>query len=77
MTMTNLAYHCAAGEAFDGIALKLYGHEKYAEALMDANPEYCGIAVFSGGETLALPLIDIPVSNTERALANTIAPWKL
>ena len=77
MTMTNMVYHCAAGEAFDGIALKLYGHEKYAETLMDANPEYCSIAVFSGGEVLSLPLIDIPVSNTERALANTIAPWKL
>ena len=75
--MTNLEYHCAAGESFDGVALRLYGHEKYAEQLMDANPTLCGTAVFSGGETLALPLLDIPMSNTERALANTIAPWKL
>lgn len=77
MTMTDLVYHCAAGESFDSIALRLYGHEKYAEDLMQANPGYCGLAVFDGGETLALPLLSIPVSNTERAMANTIAPWKL
>ena len=77
MTMTDYVYNCAAGESFDSIALKLYGHEKYAESLMEANPEYCGMAVFDGGEVLALPLLYIPQSNTERALANTIAPWKL
>ena len=53
MTMTDLVYHCAAGESFDSIALRLYGHEKYAEDLMQANPGYCGLAVFDGGETLA------------------------
>ena len=77
MTMTDLVYHCAAGESFDSIALRLYGHEKYAEDLMQANPGYCGLAVFDGGETLALPPLSSPVSNTERAMANTIAPWKL
>ena len=77
MTLTDYAYHCAANESFDSIALKMYGHEKYAEALMEANPAYCGVAVFDGGEILALPLIDIPRNTTERAMANTIAPWKV
>lgn len=77
MTMTGLAYHCAAGDAFDSVALILYGHENYAADLMTANPALCGTTVFSGGEILLLPLLDIPKSSTERAMANTIAPWKL
>lgn len=67
---------CAAQETFDSVALSIYGHERYAADLMDANPEYCGGVVFSGGETLRLPVIDVPRNEDEAALANTIAPWK-
>ena len=77
MTMTGLAYHCAAGDTFDGVALRLYGHENYAQELMAANPALCGTTVFSGGEILLLPLLDIPERSAERAMANTIAPWRV
>ena len=69
-------YHCSANESFDSIALDVYGDEKYASDLMNANPDYCGQTVFNGGETLLLPSLNIPKKNDETALANTIAPWK-
>lgn len=69
-------YHCSANESFDSIALDVYGDEKYAPDLMNANPNYCGQTVFNGGETLLLPSLNIPKKNDETALANTIAPWK-
>lgn len=69
-------YHVAANESFDSIALGIYGDEKYAPDLMNANPAYCGQTVFNGGETLLLPSLDVPERNDEAALANTIAPWR-
>jgi len=69
-------YHCSANESFDSIALNVYGDEKYAADLMNANPDYCGQTVFDGGEILQLPSLDVPQKNNETALANTIAPWK-
>lgn len=69
-------YHAAANESFDSIALTIYGDEKYAAALMTANPEYCGQFAFGGGEILLLPTLEVPTDSDEAALANTIAPWK-
>lgn len=73
---SGLQYNVAANESFDSIALAVYGDEKYAADLMDANPNYCGQTVFDGGEALLLPVLDVPTQNDEAALANTIAPWK-
>lgn len=69
-------YRARAGESFDLLALAIYGDEKYAAELMSFNPDHCGLTVFSGGETLKLPVLDIPANNDEAALANTIAPWR-
>lgn len=69
-------YHTAANESFDGVALGIYGDEKYAADLMNANPDYCGQFVFNGGEVLQLPALDVPTNNDEARFANTIAPWK-
>lgn len=70
-------YHCSVDESFDSIALELYGDENYAADLMNANPEYCGMPVFDGGETLHLPEIDVPTDDDDEVLVNVIAPWKL
>lgn len=67
---------CAANESFDGIALMIYGDERYAADLMNANPDYCGMSVFNGGETLRLPVVEADESDDESAMANTNAPWK-
>lgn len=73
--MSGYEYHCAANDSFDGVALEVYGDEKYAADLMNANPEYCGMTVFNGGEVLLIPALDVP-EDDEGAMANTIAPWK-
>ncbi len=73
--MSGYEYHCAAGDSFDGVALEVYGDEKYAADLMNANPKYCGMTVFNGGEVLQIPALDVP-EDDEDAMANTIAPWK-
>lgn len=70
-------YHCASGESFDSVAMGIYGDEKYAADLMNANPDECGKFVFFGGEVLQLPALDIPTRSDEAALANTIAPWRM
>lgn len=75
--LSGLEYRCAANESFDSVALAVYGDEKYAPDLMDANPDLCGMTVFFGGEALALPVLDVPETSEEAALANTIAPWKV
>lgn len=73
---SGLQYTCAANDSFDSVAMNLYGHEKYAADLMNANPSLCGKSVFDGGETLLLPVLDLPSDDDENMLANTIAPWK-
>jgi hypothetical protein len=64
---------CASGESFDLIALKVYGSEEYAEQLLEANPDHVGTLIFSGGEVLILPEIEIP-EDGEKAEEST-APW--
>lgn len=73
--MSGYEYHCSASDSFDGVALAVYGDEKYAADLMNANPRYSGMTVFGGGEVLELPALDVP-EDDEGAMANTIAPWK-
>lgn len=72
-------YHCAANDSFDSVALEVYGNEKYASDLMNANPDYCGMTVFNGGEVLQLPALDAPEGDDseESAMAGTIAPWRV
>lgn len=79
MTLSGKTHHCVAGETFDGVALTEYGDEKYACELLCANPAYCLLTRFTGGEELALPVVTIPDENdmeTETALVSVTAPWK-
>lgn len=76
MELSGYLYHCSAGETFDGIALAVYGDEKYAAELMTANPGHVMTLVFVGGEMLALPVVEKPEDNTGTADASGTAPWK-
>lgn len=75
MTLTGMEYTCSAGETFDIVAMNVYGDEKYAAELLCANPTLSLIPVFTGGEIVELPEIDIPTEETEE-LALAKAPWK-
>ena len=70
--MSGFVWTASAGETFDMIALAVYGNEKYACDLMDANPKGARTARFEGGEEIAIPVV--LAQNSESGL--TDAPWK-
>lgn len=78
MTLSGTLYQCTAGETFDSVALEVYGDEMYAPEIMSANPEYSTIPIFSGGELLDLPIIEIPDDEEEEQeeYASATPPWK-
>lgn len=73
MILSGYHYHCSAGESFDSVALGVYGDEKYAAELLCANPGLCEKMVFTGGEKLELPVVEVMASGTSGASS---APWK-
>ena len=75
MTLSGTQYQCVAGETYDIVALVIYGDEKYACEIMCANPELCTIPVFSGGELLDLPVVQV-ISQNENGGMPDKAPWK-
>lgn len=68
-------YYCVAGETFDSVALTVYGNERYAAELLNANPGLCSIMIFTGGELLELPVVPI-VAQEEDEFMPATAPWK-
>lgn len=76
MKMSGQAYVCSAGETFDSVALALYGDEMYASDLLCANPDLCRIPVFTGGEILLLPVVEIPEDESTMPYMPATAPWK-
>ena len=75
MNRSGYGYRCAAGESWDSVALKIYGDEKYAADLLAANPALCRLLIFTGGEKVHLPTLEVPT--TEAAVYTpAAAPWK-
>ena len=48
-------YTTIQGDMWDGIARKVYGHERHMNVLLDANPEYRDIWVFPSDIILNCP----------------------
>lgn len=76
MEYSGFIYRCSAGESFDSIALTIYGDEKYAARIMEANPDLCGTLVFGGGEEMKLPVVEMPAANEGGRYIASKAPWK-
>ena len=72
--MSGYTYRCSAGETFDSVALAVYGDERYASELMDANPALVRVFPFCGGEELNLPVVQEQTDRTGETI--TQAPWK-
>ena len=67
--MTKRVYKTIQGDTWDGIAVKVYGDEKYMNELLEANQAYREIIIFPANVSLSLP--DIQTQTT------TILPtWK-
>lgn len=78
MTLSNTLYRCTAGETFDSVALEVYGNENYASEILNANPDLCLVTMFSGGELLDLPIVEIVDAETEdeETIMPVVPPWK-
>ena len=75
MISSGLVYRCSGGETFDSVALAIYGDEKYACELLNANPSLSTIPVFSGSEILEVPVVEVAEENGEEYMPPD-APWK-
>ena len=78
MILSGTQYQCVAGETFDSVALEVYGDEAYSCELLCANPTLCMIPMFTGGELLDLPIVEIPDADDEDEddYEPPGAPWK-
>ena len=78
MTLSGQTYTCRAGQTFDSVALMVYENEQYTAELLCANPELANIVVFSGGEVLQLPVVEIVENDDEESdgYMPAKAPWK-
>ena len=76
MILSEMQYQCVAGETFDSVALEVYGDESYSCELLCANPTLCMIPIFTGGELLDLPIVEIPDEENEESFMPPDAPWK-
>jgi len=56
------------------MALKIYGDERHTATLLGANPAMCGMTVFTGGEVINAPDVDVPEG--DGAGTPFKAPWK-
>lgn len=71
MEPSGKCYLCSDGETFDSVALLLFGDEKYAPALMLANPDLVRRFRLRGGDVLLIPEVD-----TDDPSSDGMAPWK-
>ena len=80
MTLSGLTHVCSAGETFDSVALMEYENEIYAAELLNANPTLSHIPVFSGGEVLNLPVVEVndaeDADDDDEDYTPAVAPWK-
>lgn len=67
--MTYRIYKTLQGDTFDVISLDFYGDEKYASAIIDANPAYIRTIIFDAGVELKIPVL----ADT----ATTLPPWRI
>lgn len=65
----SMKYTASERETYDQIAQHLYGDEKYAYLLLQANPHLSHKIMMSGGEVLTAP--DKP-----RDKSTELPPWK-
>jgi phage tail protein X len=62
-------YITLQGDAWDAIAYRLWGEERFFDELVKANPEYIDVLSFSAGVSLRVP--EAP----ERVISQELPPW--
>lgn len=64
-----MKYTTVSGDTFDNIAYKMYGDEKHAISIIEANIYFAEVIIFSGGVELNIPKV-------ETASTINLPPWK-
>nr|DAJ73150.1 MAG TPA: tail protein [Caudoviricetes sp.] len=64
------SYTTQQGDMWDSISYKLYGDVKFTDVLINANPEFRYVYIFSEGVVLSVPDVE------ERITADDLPPWK-
>lgn len=65
-----MTYTTVQGDKWDGISYKMYGDTRFADELINANPQLRKIYVFSEGITVNVPPVETKIS------AEDLPPWK-
>jgi len=63
-------YITTQGDAWDGIAHKLWGEERLFMVLVEANPDYLDTVVFPAGVSLTVP------PRPAREIQLELPPWR-
>lgn len=63
--MTDSTYTTILGDTWDGMAYKLFGDEAYMGLLLEENPQYRDVLVFSAGTVLDVPELEEPEVDEE------------
>lgn len=62
-------YTTIQGDTWDIIAYKVYGNSMYMDRLIEANPRYTNVFIFSANISIDVPKIEADVSTV-------VPPWK-
>lgn len=63
-------YITREGDTFDALALEMYGDETLAHYIINFNPDYVDVLIFSENVSLRLPIVETA------ELPDTLPPWR-
>lgn len=63
-------YTTNLGDMWDTISKNMYGTENHTDILINANPNFAGVIIFSGGTVLNIPEIE------SGSQYESLPPWK-
>ena len=67
--MTRRSYITMQGDAWDAVAYRLWGEERFFMELVKANPEHLDVLLFPAGVELRIP------PAPERVIKQELPPW--
>lgn len=61
------------GQRWDQVSYELYGSAFLYEGIIDANPQYLGLATLPGGVVLRIPVIE---DGASAIATESLPPWR-
>ncbi len=63
-------YTTKEGDAFDALALEMYGDETLAHYIIEFNPDFSDVLIFEANVALRLPIV------ADAETPETLPPWR-